>query len=94
MFAVPDMIEDDIPPPPEEMVWDDDFGLKLGMFSSSDGADGQTILFHPLDLFDDSTSTPHDSLRSICPSRRAYATASCITDMHFPTCSSYIVNTC
>jgi len=40
MFAVPDMIEDDIPPPPEEMVLEDDFGLKLGMSPLSDRADG------------------------------------------------------
>jgi len=40
MFAVPGMVEDDIPPPPEEMVWDGDFGLKLGMSPFSERADG------------------------------------------------------
>jgi len=40
MFAPADMVEDDIPPPPEEMVWEDDCGLKLGMSPLSDIADG------------------------------------------------------
>jgi hypothetical protein len=33
MFAATDLMEDDITPPSEELVWEDDFGLKLGMSS-------------------------------------------------------------
>ena len=39
MFAAADMMEDDIPPPSEDLVWEDDFGLHLGMSPLRDGAD-------------------------------------------------------
>jgi len=40
MFAAAGVMEDDIPPPPEEMVWEGDFGLHLGKSPLKDRAEG------------------------------------------------------
>jgi hypothetical protein len=106
MFAPADLMEADIPPPSEEPVWEDDFGLHLGESIFRSIADVQTILFHLLEPFHDfqdrlinQNLCPMSTLRSIRPScplvpHQTLSLPSCITDMHFPTCFSYIVNTC
>ena len=40
MFAAAEVMQDDIPPPSEEPIWEDDFGLKLGMSPLESVADG------------------------------------------------------
>jgi hypothetical protein len=68
MFAAADLVDDDIPPPSEEPVWEDDFGLHLGESPLRSIADVQTILFHLLDPFHDLTPCPIFTLRPIRPS--------------------------